>query len=151
MIADRNDSRGSWSGGRRDQAAAMSYAFRLLGEGKPCTFAANVAGVPAGDLRVQWRELQNRSAKPRAPEEEPGWTPPSARRLLARVALIHGVTVDAMLSEDRRRQVVRARQEAYALIADELQWSQSRIGQIFSRDCSTVSDGIAAHRQRAAA
>lgn len=55
----------------------------------------------------------------------------------------HGVSVKAIMSEDRGRVVVRARHEAWAEVyVYRPHWSYPELGRRFNRDHSTIMYGI---------
>ena len=62
----------------------------------------------------------------------------TAAAILDAVADQTGITVDDILSRRRTAQTVYARQLAYLLIRNELDWSYRQIGELFHRGQATV-------------
>lgn len=71
-----------------------------------------------------------------------------ARAIANEVAGRHGVDPDRLFSATRARPVAYARQEAFYLIRDRLNYALTQIGRIFDRDHATVLHGIQAHASR---
>ena len=67
---------------------------------------------------------------------------------VARVAARHRVTVKRVMSRTTDREVIRARQEAFWTLREEMGWSSPRIGQFFHMDHTTVLWGIQQHLRR---
>lgn len=74
----------------------------------------------------------------------PVWSPKAkAAHLVQQVAAKHSVTVDDIMGKSRRRYIVRARQEAMAVIYTEFpMWSLPIIGKYFGRDHTTVLHSV---------
>ena len=70
--------------------------------------------------------------------------------LCDRVCEQRGVTIELVLSHSRRRAIVWARHELWALCRDleGRNLSYPDLGELFDRDHTTIICGIRAHRQR---
>jgi len=62
------------------------------------------------------------------------------------VARWHGIPVYRLMSADRHREVVAARNAAYWLVWFKYGYSLPKIGRLFGRNHSTVLFGIGAHQ-----
>lgn len=89
--------------------------------------------------------------------KDPGASPtpyaalrPSIRSIVAKIAAVHGITKEHLLSRKQDRQASRARQEVYYL-CHQMGNSTPRIARELGRDHSTVIAGIRAHQRRLAA
>jgi len=68
------------------------------------------------------------------------------RRIIEVSAKIYGVEWFLIDGQDRRREIVRARQLVYTLCRKHLGWSLQRIGDNFNRDHTSVSHGLKAFK-----
>lgn len=71
------------------------------------------------------------------------------RNLVVRVvAKLYNVEEDEILSSDRRKPGVLARQHAMYILYEHCKLTQDKIGQLFNRDRSTVTYAIAQTKER---
>lgn len=68
--------------------------------------------------------------------------------LVRHIARAHNVTVNELLSSDRRIGPSEARQALWAAMTDTGHWSSSRIAEVFGANASTVRYAIIRHRNR---
>ena len=74
---------------------------------------------------------------------------PTIKSIIEAVAAEHGTTYERIISPDRRREVVRVRQEAMWTVRNHGIWSLPAIGRAFAgRDHATVLHGVRAHEKR---
>lgn len=114
------------------------------------------ASPPDADARAAIAAIRMRIAAPRPPitatfrtiEVRAIPSGASIRDIVAHVAAAHGIAVTEILSDRRRKPVVRARQEAMYLAATQTHHSLPAIGRAFRRDHTTVLHGIRQHADR---
>ncbi len=73
------------------------------------------------------------------------------KRILAEVAIEHGIPPALILGKQRQRQIAAARHHAMYRISQETDMSMAEIGRHMGRDHTTVIAGVKAHRRRIAA
>ncbi|WP_323012917.1 helix-turn-helix domain-containing protein [Devosia sp.] len=73
---------------------------------------------------------------------------PTWRRILAEVAIAHGIPPILILGRQRRREIMAARHELMYRLSTETTMSLSAIGKKLDRDHTTVLSGIKAHKRR---
>jgi hypothetical protein len=73
------------------------------------------------------------------------------KRILAEVAIEHGIPPVLILGKQRQRQIMAARHHAIYRMSQETDMSLAEIGRHMGRDHSTVISGIRAHQRRQAA
>lgn len=74
----------------------------------------------------------------------------SMEEIATEIAERHFLPLRALLGRRTTRRVTWPRQEAYAVIQDELQLSSEVVGRFFGRDGSAIRHGVAAHHRRTA-
>lgn len=73
-----------------------------------------------------------------------------ATGIIASVCVRHNVSFIQLASQSRHEELVKARQEAYALISRELGWSTPKIGALFHRDHTSIIHAIRCWTKRQA-
>lgn len=73
---------------------------------------------------------------------------PTMRQLAQQVADEHGLTLDDLTGPSRTDTIVRARQEAMAVIRANTRFSFPQIGRFFNRDHTTVIYSVRAYEAR---
>lgn len=125
-------------------------AHRLPDQYDACrTAGIGVHGVEILGYRPRPRQVVK--PKPRAkfvPAVAALPTTTKIKSLITFIAARHGVGPAGMLGRQQRRELTAARQEAMAVLAEQMGLSLPAIGKLFNRDHSTVLYSIRQHNKR---
>lgn len=128
------------------QAPSVEFAARLASqrdlERQEAIAAAWEAGFRAAELMHGTKVIYDVGPKVRTV---------SVRKIVDSVAKKHGLTVEAIMGDQRKREIVDARHEAMWRCSKETSFSLARIGREFgNKDHTTVMNAIKRHEQRMA-
>ncbi len=80
---------------------------------------------------------------PRSIFKRPAW-----KQIAMDICKKYDVSFEEIIGEDRKRDLVRVRQEIFYTIRTELGWSLPEIGNRFNRDHTTILHGIQKYEER---